>query len=182
MPSIKELQAQLTEKIAKLDAERQENIKRSKEEREKMMLEIEVERKTRLAAYEAKVAEHEQARLAKEKAEEERRQAEVADRIVTEQKNSALDEALRLQREKLKWLEKAIAEAEFAEEQHKKALENEVVIPSVFTTEDDEISKEYPQTCTDGGESTKGTEGNTPENPLMSTHLKQILRQATRQY
>ena len=181
MLSIEELQAQLAEKIASLDTERKENAKLAKEERERMILDIEIERKQRQEAYEAKVAEHEKNQRDREASVEAKRQAEIAERMVTEQKQSALDENLRLQREKLEWLEKTIADAEFSEEQHRNSLKNMLILP-VTVVEGTEVSKEYPQTCAEGGASASGTEGSTPENPLMSTHLKQILRQTTRQY
>jgi DNA repair exonuclease SbcCD ATPase subunit len=181
MSTIEELQAQLATRIAELDKERQENAKRNKDEREKMLLEVELERQERLDAYQAKIAQHEAKKRAEEAAAEVRKQAETAERVATEQKQNALDESLRIQREKLEWLTTAISNAEFTEEQHRKDLENSrVILPTA--AELNEVSAEYPQTSADGGTSVEGTDGNTPETPLMSSHLKNILRQATRQY
>jgi DNA repair exonuclease SbcCD ATPase subunit len=181
MPSIEELQAQLATRIAELDKERQENAKRAKEEREKMLLDAEIERQEHLEAYQAKIAEHEAKKRAEEAAVELRRQAELTERLATEQKQNALDETLRLQREKLEWLETAISNAEFTEEQHRKSLENSrIILPALLEPSD--VSAEYPQTSAEGGAAADGTDGNTPETPLMSSHLKSILRQATRQY
>jgi chromosome segregation ATPase len=181
MPSLEELQAALADSIAKLDQERQENARRNKEERENMLLEVEIERKKRLEKHQAQVAEHERQQREKEAAAEARRQAEIAERVVSDQKQAALDEALRIQREKLEWLEKAIADAEFTEEQHKKALESQRAVPTL-AEESEAVSAEYPQTCANGGAAAAGTDGSTPVNPLMSDHLKNILRQATRSY
>lgn len=181
MPTMEELQAQLAEKIEKLDEERRENAKKNQEERERMLLEVEMERKARLEKYQAQIAAHEKEQKAKAEADEARRQRETADRMAAEQKQAALDDTLRLQREKLEWLEKAIAEAEFAEEQHKKSLENSQNIRTTVE-EGAAVGAEYPQTCAHGGASAEGTNGDTPETPLMSSHLKSILRQATRNY
>jgi len=181
MPTMKELQAQLAEKIAKLDEERRENAKRNQEEREKMLLEVELERKERLEKYQEQINAREKAQREKEKADELVRQKELAERMATEQKQAALDETLRLQREKLDWLTKAIADAEFVEEQHRKSLENSRNIPTTVE-EGAAVSAEYPQSCASGGAAAEGTSGSTPETPLMSNHLKSILRQATRSY
>lgn len=178
--NIEELQRELERKIAKLDEERQANAKKAKEERENLLLEVEMERKERLARYEAQVAAHEKEEREKVAAEEVRRKTEIEARLATEQKQNILDETLRLQREKLEWLERAISNAEFVEEQHRLSLANSriVIVPE---TEPSEVSAEYPQTCADGGASSEGTDGNTPNNSLMSSHLKNILRQANRQ-
>lgn len=180
MPSMEELQALLAEKIAKLDEEHRENTKRSQEEREKWLLDAELERKERLDKYRAQIEAHESEERKKAAAEEKRRREEVAERVAQEQKQAALDEILRLQREKLEWLEKAISEAEFAEEQHRKSLEQPQTVPD--NTKEIAVSAEYPQTSANGGSAAEGTSGSTPENPLMPNHLKSILRQATRTY
>ena len=181
MPSIEELQAQLQERIAKLDEERKANAQKFAEEREALLLDAEIERRQRQEAYQAKVAEHEARRKAEEEAKEAQRIKETAERIAAEQKQSALDETLRLQKEKLEWLTSAISNAEFAEEQHRKYIETARVSP-VTEEVSAEVSAEYPQTCADGGAAAEGTHGNTPDTPLMSSHLKNILRQATRNY
>jgi hypothetical protein len=181
MASIEELQGQLAEKIKQLDADRQENTKRNQKEREKLLLEVEMERKERLDQYQKQVAAREKEQKDKEVAAEAKRQAEVAERVASEQKQYTLDETLRLQKEKLEWLEKVIADAEFVEEQHRKSVTNASSIPPAVEY-GTEVSAEYPQTCADGGAAAAGTDGNTPDTPLMSDHLKNILRQATRSY
>ncbi len=182
MPSIEELQTQLAQKIEALDKERQENARKNQEERERMVLEIEMERQERVKKYEEQVAVHEESQRKAAEAAEVRRQVEISERLATEQKQNALDDTLRQQREKLEWLEKAISDAEFQEEQHRKSIENSRVYLPVEPLDNAEVSKEYPQTCADGGVSAPGTDGSTPESPLMSSHLKGILRQATRNH
>jgi hypothetical protein len=177
--SLEELQAALVERIAKLDEERKNNALQQSKEREAMLLEAEMDRKQRLEEYQAKVAALEARKKVEEGAKEAQRIKETAARVAEEQKQNALDAALLLQREKLEWLTTAISNAEFSEEQHRKALENQRVLPSVEPT-GTEVSAAYPQTCADGGASAPGTEGSTPETPLMSSHLKMILRQAQR--
>lgn len=183
--NIEELQLELEKKIAKLDQERKENAAVYAKEREEMLLTVEMERKQRLAEYQAKVAVHEEKeKQAKLKAEADK-QAETAKRMAAEQKQLALDEVLRVQREKLEWLETAISNAEFSEEQHKKTLETQRVITSAGNEAYETINVEHPEApvnLTEPGGAVVGTDGDTPENPLMSQHLKSILRQATRQY
>ena len=177
--NIEELQAMLQEKIQKLDEERKANAQQQAKEREALLLDMDIERKQRLDEYQAKVAVLEARKKAEEEAKAAQRIKETAARVAEEQKQSSLDETLRLQREKLEWLETAISNAEFSEEQHRKALESMKAIPPMVST-GIEISAEYPQVSADGGASAEGTEGSTPDTPLMSTHLKSILRQAQR--
>ena len=178
--SLEELQAVLAERIVRLDEERKANAQQQAKEREGLLLEMEMERKQRLDEYQAKVTVLESKRAQEAADKEAQRIKETAARVAEEQKQNSLDEALRLQREKLEWLTTAISNAEFSEDQHRKAMENLRVLPSVEVT-GIEVSAEYPQTCADGGASIPGTEGSTPDSPLMSQHLKLILRQAQRQ-
>jgi len=178
--TIEELQQQLADKIAKLDAERQTNAAKAAKEREELLLSIEIERRERAEAYEKKVAEHESKRRAEEAEREAQRTRDVAERVAAEQKQAALDHTLQVQREKLEWLTTAISNAEFDEEKHRKAIEGMRVQP-IADVEVNEVSADYPQTCADGGASAEGTTGDTPETPLMSMHLRQILRQANKQ-
>ncbi len=180
MPTIEEMQAQLAAKIAKLDEERRANAAKHAKEREEMLLEVEMERQKRTAEYTAKVAEHERRRKAEKEAEEAQRIRDIAERISTEQKQHALDEALRLQREKLEWLEKAISDAEFSEEQHNKETEYTAILP--VSTDASEINIEHPiapVSVTEPGGAVEGT-GGAISFDTMSGHLKQILRQAQR--
>ena len=175
--NIEELQAMLQEKIQKLDEERKANALQQAKEREALLLDMDIERKQRLDEYQAKVAKLEARKKAEEVAKEVQRIKETAARVAEEQKQNTLDETLRLQREKLEWLTTAISNAEFSEEQHRKSLKNDIIVvyPGVS-----EVSSEYPQTSAEGGAAAVGTEGSTPETPLMSSHLKNILRQAQR--
>ena len=177
--NLEEMQALLQEKIQKLDEERKANALQQAKEREALLLEMDMERKQRLDEYQAKIAQHEAKKRAEEEAREAQRIKDTAARVAEEQKQNVLEETLRLQREKLEWLTNAISEAEFSEEQHRKAIENMKSLPPVEVT-GEEVSAEYPQTGADGGASAKGTDGSTPETQSMSTHLRQILRQAQR--
>ncbi len=177
--NIEELQVMLQEKIQKLDDERKANALQQAKEREALLLDMDIERKQRLDEYQTKVAKLEARKKAEEEAKEAQRAKDTAARVAEEQKQNSLDETLRLQREKLEWLTTAISNAEFNEEQHRKSLESLRVPPSV-EAQGAEVSAAYPMTCADGGTSTVGTEGSTPETPLMSSHLKSILRQAQR--
>jgi outer membrane PBP1 activator LpoA protein len=179
MQSLEELQAALAERIQKLDEERRINAEHHAKEQADMLLEAELERKQRIDEYQAKVAVLEARKQAEEAAKEAQRRQELSERLAAEQKQSVLDETLRLQREKLEWLTKATSEAKFNEEKNRKAMENLRVLPAAEPT-GEEVSAEYPQTGADGGAAAKGTEGSTPENELMANHLRQILRQANR--
>src|ERR1700693_3880666 len=129
--NLEELQLELQRKIEKLDEERKANALQQAKEREALLLEMDLERKQRLDEYQAKVAALEARKKAEEKAKEDQRIKETAARVVEEQKQNALDESLRLQREKLEWLTTAISNAEFNEEQHRKQLENLKALPPV---------------------------------------------------
>src|SRR5271157_1570370 len=177
--NLEELQLELQHRIEKLDEERQENSRKNKEERERMLLDIEIERRVRMEDYQNKVAALEAKRKVEE-AKEAQRIKETAERVAAEQKQNVLDETLRLQKEKLEWLTTAISNAEFTEEQSRKAMESMRMLPPIEFPTGDEVSSEYPQTGADGGTSAEGTDGSTPETQSMSMHLRQILRQAQR--
>jgi hypothetical protein len=177
MPSIEELQAQLAAKIAKLDEERRANAAKHAKEREEMLLEVEMERKARTDEYTAKVAEHERKKKAEKDEAEAQRIRDVAERVSAEQKQHALDETLRLQREKLEWLEKAISDAEFSEEQHQKESSFNRVMEASALVED--INVEHPVAPDNKGEAVAET-GGAESFSTMSSHLRQILRQAQR--
>jgi hypothetical protein len=180
MNTIEELQAQLAAKIAKLDEERRANAAKHAKEREEMLLEVETERHIRNLEYTAKVAEHERKKKAEKDEEEAKRIRDVAERVSAEQKQYALDETLRLQREKLEWLEKAISDAEFSEEQHNKEAENARVLVTTSSVEENTIDVEHPVAPDNKGEAVAET-GGAESFSTMSQHLKHILRQATRQ-
>ena len=178
MSTIEELQAQLAAKIAKLDEERRANAAKHAKEREEMLLEVEMERKARTDEYTAKVAEHERKKKAEKDEAEAQRIRDVAERVSAEQKQHALDETLRLQREKLEWLEKAISDAEFSEEQHQKESENSRILPPLVLDEAT-INVEHPVAPDNKGEAVPET-GGAESFSTMSSHLRQILRQAQR--
>src|ERR1035437_8596842 len=143
--TLEELQAVLAERIAKLDEERKINALQQAKEREAMLLEADMDRAQRLEEYRAKVAALEARKKVEEEAKEAQRIKEVTARAAEEQKQNALDAALLLQREKLERLTTAISNAEFSEEQHRKALENQRVLPSV-EAQGAEVSAAYPMT------------------------------------
>ena len=82
---------------------------------------------------------------------------------------------------KLSEVQEAIAEAEFSEEKHRKDLDDAKrmrVVVEEFPVEDG-INVEHPTAPDNKGECVDGVNG-LQESPLMSSHLKQILRQANR--
>ena len=184
MKTYEDLLAELEATRLRLEEERKNMQSQLQKEREEMLLLAQAERRTQLEAYQAKVDEHERKRKAEEAAAEARRIQEQAARTAAEQVAAQADEQFRLYQEKLEYVEKAIAEAEFSEEKHRKALEDakrmRVPVDPTFASED--IKVEHPEAPSNAGEAVVGTDGGTPDTPLMSQHLKHILRQATRNY
>jgi hypothetical protein len=183
MKTYEELMQELTDTQTKLEAERKNMAAQLQKEREEMLLLAQAERRSQLEAYQSKVEEHQRKKKAEEDASELRRIQDTAARTLASQVAAKADEQYRLYHEKLEYVERAIAEAEFSEEKHRKALEdakNTKIIVEDFPI-GDEINVEHPIAPDNKGEAVVGTDGNTPENQSMSTHLKQILRQATRQ-
>lgn len=168
MPTIEELQAQLQERINKLDEERRAYADQHAKEQAELRIIAEAQRAQQVADIKAAEERALARKTAEKKAEEERLRKAQEERIVMEQKQNALDEVLRRQREKLAWLEEQISNAEFLEEQHKKRLDSEKAFQDVPPEETNP-------------EAALGTEGTTPETPLMSQHLRKILRQASRE-
>src|ERR1035437_3477074 len=140
--TLEELQQQLQERIEKLDDERKANAAQAAKEREALLLDMDIERKQRLAEYQAKVAVLEARKKAEEEAKEAQRIKETSERMAAEQKQNALDETLRLQREKLEWLSTAISNAEFSEDQPRKRMENLRVLPPFTGCQGAEVSAE----------------------------------------
>ncbi len=185
MKTIDDLQAELAAKIAKLDEERKEMSERHAQEQAERRIIEEADRAKRVAQIKADEEKHNRRKREQEEENIKRKQQEQADRIALEQKQNALDEVLIKQKEKLEWLEKAISDAEFVEEQHRKTLENSTVSTEEVVDSNEEINIEHPVAPLNSvhpGEAVDGTSGETPSSPLMSSHLKHILRQATRNY
>ena len=182
MKTYEELMGELTDTQARLEAERKDMAARFQKEQEKMVMLAQAERRSQQEAYQAKVDEHERKKRVEEAAVEARKQQDTAARMATEQAAHKADEEYRLYHEKLQEVKKAIAEAELSEEKHRKALED--VRNNKIQVEDfpigDAISVGHPTAPDNKGEAVIGTEGNTPDTPMMSFHLKQILRQAQR--
>jgi len=181
MEDVQTLQEQLKERIATLDKQRKEEAERFAQEVADRNALAEMERAENLRKYQALEAERKAKKEAEALAEQKKAQEELRQRKQLESDLAAADEAKRLQQEKLEWLRTAIANQEFIEEQHRKAMQSQSVAPAV-ESESTEINVEHPVAPDNKGEAVKGTEGETPETPLMSDHLKHILRQATRQY
>lgn len=179
---LEELQRVLAEKIKRLDEERQKEREEIAREREDERLLAEAERAERLRTIKAGEEKARQREITKAQEEQDRLKKETEARVSLEQKENELAEKDRLYKEKLEWLEKAISEAEFQEEKHKKDLENSRTPVPVSNGDTQNINVEYPEAPLNGGEAVIGTDGTTPDTPLMSQHLKSILRQAQRSY
>lgn len=184
MENIEVLQKQLQDQIEALaEQRRQETLKYEHEVAERNHL-ADIERKERIEAYEKKTeALREVERKNKEALEAERREVERVKREAESALNAQLA-AKEEQERKLQWLRDEISKQEFIEEQHRKSIANikaqdSTGVPEVNPTY---INVENPSAPDNKGEAVVGTEGSTPEQPLMSDHLKHILRQATREY
>lgn len=177
--NIEDMQKELAEKIAALDLQRKEEAARFAKEMADRNAIAEIERSERIAH--AKAAEEKA--LAKKKAEAEAEQARKQEELKTRQKMendlAAAAEAKRIQEEKLEWLLKEIANQEFIEEQHRKSVQIPVAVPCTEETAN-QIDWENPTAPDNAGNAVKQTDGSTPDTPLMSEHLKRILRQAQR--
>jgi hypothetical protein len=182
MPSIEELQQQLTDKIARLDEERKIHAAQFAKEREEALQDAAMERAKQVEEYNKIVAAREKQAAEEASAAQEKLRIEKAERLANERAQNELQETLRLQREKLEWLTNEITKAEFSEEQHRKAMADMRIVPvtPVLSTDINVEHPEAPLNTLAPGEAVIGTDGNTPNNPLMSEHLRSILRQATR--
>lgn len=183
MDTLQQLEQQLRDRIEALDKQRKEEAARFEQEVAERNALAQAERSQQLEDHKRREEEHrarkqrELDEIARQKKETERKQREV------ELASNAALEAKRLQEEKLEWLKNEIAKQEFVEEQHRKKLETKT-IPTAPPPSDEEfaINVEHPVAPENKGNAVSGTEGSTPETPLMSNHLKTILRQATRTY
>lgn len=182
MKSYEELMQDLVDTQARLEQERKQMAAQLQHEREEMLLLAQAERRTQLEAYQKKVEEHERKKKAEEEAAEARKNQEMAAKAKADQAAAKADEAYRLYQAKLGEVESAIAEAEFSEEKHRKALEDSKLmkVPVEDFPVEDGINVEHPTAPDNAGEAVENTDGSTPEAPLMSQHLKHILRQAQR--
>lgn len=182
MDSIEELQKQLVEKIATIDKQRKEEAARFEKETTERNQLAEAERQRQLAEYQ----EHQKRRDEKRRAEEElaakRVQEERSRRIALENSIAAAEEARKVQEEKLQWLINEINNQEFIEEQHRKSLQSKTPVTGENPANVNIEHPEAPLNALAPGEAVQGTSGDTPEDNLMSTHLKCILRQAQRDY
>jgi hypothetical protein len=175
------LQQELAGRIASLDKQRKEEAEKFAQEVAERNAQVEMERAENLRRYQAMEAERKAKKEAEIEAAQKRAQEELRLRKQLESDLAAADEAKRLQQEKLEWLQNEIARQEFIEEQHRKAMQSPIGAPSV-EVDQIETNVENPVAPDNKGEAVQGTDGTTPDHPLMSDHLKTILRQATRTY
>jgi hypothetical protein len=178
---VQKLQHDLEERIAALDKQRREEKERYDKEVADRNALAEFERAETLKKHQAREAEFRARKEAEAEAAQKRAQEELRLRKQLESDLAAADEAKRLQQEKLEWLQNEIAKQEFIEEQHRKAMQSQSVAPAA-EPDQIEINVEHPVAPDNKGEAVQGTDGSTPDAPLMSDHLKHILRQATRNY
>jgi hypothetical protein len=179
---VETLQKQLQERIEALDKQRKEESERfNKELIERAQL-AEQERQARIEEYKEQSRKREE-KKAKELAEEQERQKEeTRKRIALETALGAAEEARKKQEEKLAWLQQEINKLEFVEEQHRKTMQQPT---TPVITEENQVDVENPKAPVNPeapADAVKETDGSTPDSNLMSTHLKRILRQATRSY
>lgn len=181
--SVEELQRQLTERIAALDKQRKEESERFEKELSERTQLADAERQRQLAEYKEQERKRDEKRRQEEEAEALRAKEEREAKIALEISLAKAEEARKAQEEKLKWLVDEINKQEFIEEQHRKSFEGKkAAIPSTVH-EESTINVEHPEApinTAHPGEAVQGTDGETPDTPLMSDHLKHILRQATR--
>jgi hypothetical protein len=181
MKTYEELMQELADTQTKLEAERKNMSAQLQKDREEMLLLAQAERRSQVEAYAAKVEEHQRKKKAEDDSAELRRVQDIATRMSAEQAAAKADEQYRLYHEKLEYVEKAIAEAEFSEEKHRKALDDAKktkVIVEDFSV-GNEIEVEHPVAPDNKGEAVEGT-GGAESFDTMSSHLRQILRQAQR--
>lgn len=185
--SFEDLERQLREQIEALAKQRADETRKVEEHIAQVNAEAELERKQRIEEFRKKEA----ARLANEKAQQdalEKERKEVEQRkYEAEQASNAAQKAKEEQESRLEWLRNEISKAEFMEERHRKDLADKKAIAEIRAQQDDicvteEINVEHPTAPDNNGEAVEGTDGDTPETPTMSQHLKHILRQATRSY
>ena len=174
------LQRQLAERIAQLDKQRKDEAERFNKEAAERLALAELERAAQLSAYQEAEKKRNAKRAAEEEAEQLRVQAARKAQVALENNLAAAEEARRLQEAKLAWLVAEINKQEFVEEQHAKRMQSTTVV--IAEQSATEINVEHPTAPDNLGNAVQGTEGVTPADELMSSHLKHILRQATRSY
>lgn len=181
---IERLNKELQDKIAALDKQRREDSERFSKEREERRFLEESERAERVRVERAKQAEHLRRKDQEQKEREQRIQQETSERLERERIQNENEELNRKLHEQYEYIKAQIAKVEFAEEQHQQSLAaGDLPLEAEEVTT--EISVEHPAAplnTVKPGEAVSGTEGDTPSTPLMSQHLKHILRQAGRNY
>lgn len=179
--TVDELRKQLSDQLETLAKKRKEETEQMTKEKEEKLLIEQAERAEKIRIEREKQSEHKR-RVEAERVERESKiQKETAERLEFERKQNETEELNRQLREKLEYIQNEIHRAEFVEEQHRKTRENNTVVISQ-TRPTGEINVEYPTAPLNAnkpGEAVDGTDG-LETGPLMSQHLKHILRQASR--
>ena len=172
---IQTLEQQLRDKIASLDKQRAAQTAAFEKEQEDRRIIEAAEREERVKA----IKQAEERRAVKEKAaaeaEAKRQQEARESQIKAEQLLNEQQEIVRKQQEKLEWLEKAISDAEFVEEQQRKVLDDAKSKGCNHPLEETEEEHDNAHILT--GEAAAGTDG-LEVGPSMSAHLRSILRRA----
>lgn len=176
------LQQQLSERIAALDAQRKAESERYEKELADRNALAEVERQERIASYK----EAEAKRLEKQRLAEEAIKAQQSEAM---KKQVALEQALAnaqaheaATKKAYQDLQEACSKQEFIEEQHAKQMQSKSVAIASETSAT-EINVEHPEAPLNKenpGEAVVGTEGSTPSTPLLSQHMRMVLRQFNR--
>jgi len=179
---IEELQRQLKEQIAALAAQRQQEAQSFEKEIAERNKLAEIERADRIRKHQEAEEKHRKQRAAEmEEIEAKKREATRLEQEASRKEKEASD-AKEAHAARLQWLESEIANAEFAEEQHRKQLEGMNVKPEL-PDNPAEINVEHPVAPVNlvtPGDHVEGTDG-LSVGPTMSQHLRHILRQAQRQ-
>jgi hypothetical protein len=178
--NVESLQRQLSDRIEALDKQRKEQAEQFNKEVAERALLADMERAQQVAVYQENERRRNEKKAAEEAAEQLRVREATKAKIALENSLAAAEEARRLQEVKLSWLVEEISKQEFIEEQHKKAMQSPAVVETAVLGDAVEINVEHPAAPDNKGNAVQGTTGDTPENSLMSDHLKQILRQAQR--
>jgi hypothetical protein len=182
--SPEQFMVELKEQSARLDEQRKKQDAEHAERMAEFNATLTAERLQR-AEESRRGEEVRKAREAAQKVEEEKRFKNERDsKAALEQQQNAAMEAERLYKDKLEQLKLEISKVEFAEEQHRKLIENSHRAVGPLPIEGESlINVEHPVApvgVADPGGAVEGTDGDNPLNALMSTHLRHILRQANR--
>lgn len=171
--TIVQLEKVLAEKIEKLDKERAEQLAAFNKEQEQRRIIETQERDERIRKFREAEAVRKTREEERDRAEAARIREAEADRKRVEQKENELQEKIRLQQEKLEWIQREIDKVDFADEQHRKAIAPPVEEKKEEALEDESITNAHIIS----GEAASGTDG-LEVGPNLSAHLRSLLRRA----